>query len=201
MQNEVLKGIGGILVPGGFGSRGLEGKIMAITYARENGIPFFGICLGMQMAVIEFARNVLHIKDADSTENNPDSPQPVIHMMEEQKKIMNLGATMRLGAFPCVLKKGTAARKCYGKENISERHRHRYEFNNAYRQQFEDAGMIISGQSPDGMLVEIIELKDHPWFVAPQFHPEFKSRPIDPHPLFRDFVGASLKHNGRKIER
>lgn len=196
----VLKGLGGILVPGGFGARGVEGKIMAVTYARENNIPYFGICYGMHMAVIEFARNVLKIKDADTTENTPDTPHPVIHLMEEQKRIMNLGGTMRLGAFPCELKKGTLVRKGYGKDTISERHRHRYEFNNDYREQFEKAGMVLSGLSPNGLLVEIVELSNHPWFVAVQFHPEFKSRPIDPHPLFRDFVGASLKCNGRKIQ-
>ncbi len=190
---KVLEGISGILVPGGFGSRGLEGKIMAITHARENKVPFFGICLGMQMAVIEFARNVLGLKNADSTENEPNSPYPVIHLMEEQKKIMDMGGTMRLGAYPCVLKKDTLAYASYRKENISERHRHRYEFNNDYREQFEKAGMILSGQSPNGLLVEIVELKDHPWFVAAQFHPEFKSRPIEPHPLFKDFIGASIK--------
>ena len=192
--SRVLKGVHGILVPGGFGSRGLEGKIKAIKYARENKIPFFGICLGMQTAVIEFARNVLKLSKADSIENNAQTPDPVIHLMEEQKRIMNLGGTMRLGAFPCVLKKGSKARQSYGKQMISERHRHRYEFNNDYRERFEKAGMIISGQSPEGLLVEMIELKDHPWFVGGQFHPEFKSRPVDPHPLFRDFVKSSLKY-------
>ena len=192
---NVLANIDGVLVPGGFGSRGLEGKIAAITYVREHGIPFFGICLGMQMAVIEFARNVLGLKEANSTENDLNTPVPVIHIMEEQKKIMNLGATMRLGAFPCVLKKGTRAYGSYNRENVSERHRHRYEFNNDYREAFERAGMIISGQSPNGMLVEIVELKDHPWFVAPQFHPEFKSRPVEPHPLFKDFIKASINNS------
>ncbi|MFP4013833.1 MAG: CTP synthase [Chitinispirillaceae bacterium] len=190
---KVLCGVSGILVPGGFGSRGLEGKIEAVRYAREKKVPFFGICLGMHMAVIEFARNVLGLKEADSTENAPDSPDPVIHLMEEQKKIMNLGATMRLGAFPCVLKKGSLTMASYKREKISERHRHRFEFNNDYRARFEKAGMILSGQSPDGMLVEIVELRDHPWFIATQFHPEFKSRPVDPHPLFREFIGAGLK--------
>lgn len=197
---EFLQGLAGILVPGGFGSRGVEGKIKAVKYARENGIPYFGICYGMHMAVIEFARNVLNLKDADTTENAPETSHPVIHLMEEQKLIMNLGGTMRLGAFPCELKKGSLARKGYGKDSISERHRHRWEFNNDYREQFEKAGMVLSGQSPNGMLVEIVELSNHPWFVGVQFHPEFKSRPIDPHPLFRDFVGASLKYNGRKIK-
>lgn len=195
---KVLKGTHGILVPGGFGSRGLEGKIKAIRYAREKKIPFFGICLGMQTAVIEFARSVLKLSKADSTENNKSTVDPVINLMEEQKKVMNLGGTMRLGAYPCILKKSSKARKSYGREKISERHRHRYEFNNNYREKFEKAGMILSGQSPDGMLIEVIELKDHPWFVGVQFHPEFKSRPIDPHPLFRDFVKSSLKNIAKK---
>ncbi|MGD9200637.1 MAG: CTP synthase [Chitinispirillia bacterium] len=193
---SVLKNIKGILVPGGFGSRGLEGKIEAIKYAREKKIPFFGICLGMHTAVIEFARHVLKIPDADSVENNENTPDPVIHLMEEQKKVMNLGGTMRLGAYPCTLKKQSKLRISYAKENISERHRHRYEFNNDYRQQFEEAGMVIAGQSPDGMLVEAVELKDHPWFIGVQFHPEFKSRPISPHPLFRDFIKNSISSNG-----
>jgi CTP synthase len=196
-----LKGLGGILVPGGFGARGVEGKIKAVTYAREKKIPYFGICYGMHMAVIEFARNVLKLKDADTTENIQDTKNPVIHLMEEQKRIMNLGGTMRLGAFPCELKKNSIVRKSYGKDSISERHRHRFEFNNDYREQFEKAGMSLSGLSPNGLLVEMVELEDHPWFVAVQFHPEFKSRPIDPHPLFRDFIGASLKCGGKKIEK
>jgi CTP synthase len=188
-------------VPGGFGARGVEGKIKAVTYAREKKIPYFGICYGMHMAVIEFARNVLKLKDADTTENIQDTKNPVIHLMEEQKRIMNLGGTMRLGAFPCELKKNSIVRKSYGKDSISERHRHRFEFNNDYREQFEKAGMSLSGLSPNGLLVEMVELEDHPWFVAVQFHPEFKSRPIDPHPLFRDFIGASLKCGGKKIEK
>src|SRR5512133_53460 len=196
-----LKGLGGILVPGGFGARGVEGKIKAVTYAREKKIPYFGICYGMHMAVIEFARNVLKLKDADTTENIQDTKNPVIHLMEEQKRVMNLGGTMRLGAFPCELKKSSIVRKSYGKDSISERHRHRFEFNNNYREQFEKAGMSLSGLSPNGLLVEIVELEDHPWFIAVQFHPEFKSRPIDPHPLFRDFIGASLKCGGKKIEK
>jgi len=194
----VMGDVDGILVPGGFGSRGLEGKILSVRYARESGVPYFGICLGMQMAVIEFARSVLHLPKADSTEHTPDSPDPVIHLMEEQKKIMNLGGTMRLGAFPCALKRGSVARKCYGVDQISERHRHRYEFNNDYRERFEQAGMVLSGVSPNGLLVEMIEIPSHPWFVGCQFHPEFKSRPIDPHPLFRDFVGACVKRRGER---
>lgn len=197
--NEVLKGIGGILVPGGFGSRGIEGKILAVQYARENKIPFLGICLGMHMAVIEFARNVLGLSNANTTEHDPQTPDPVIHLMEEQKKISNMGASMRLGAYPCKLKSGTLARNCYNQETISERHRHRYEFNNEYRERFEAAGMVLSGQSPDGVLIEMVELKDHPWFIACQFHPEFKSRPVAPHPLFRDFVGASLKNSSKSL--
>jgi CTP synthase len=185
------------MVPGGFGSRGLEGKILSVRYARENRVPYFGICLGMQMAVVEFARNVLGHKDADSTELNPETEHPVIHLMEEQKRVMNLGGTMRLGAYPCKLVKGSLARKIYGKEQISERHRHRYEFNNDYRDAFENEGMLLSGLSPDGVLVEMIELRDHPFFVATQFHPEFKSRPVDPHPIFRDFIGAATKRKGK----
>jgi CTP synthase len=191
----VLAGVGGILVPGGFGGRGVEGKILAVRYARENNVPYFGICYGMHMAVIEFARNVLKLENADTTENVPEAKNPVIHLMEEQKRIMNLGGTMRLGAFPCDLRKGSLVRKIYGKDAISERHRHRYEFNNDYREQFEEAGMQLSGQSPNGILVEIVELRNHPWFIGVQFHPEFKSRPIDPHPLFREFVAASLKNS------
>jgi len=191
--HEILKDVNGILVPGGFGSRGLEGKILAIEYARINKIPFFGICLGMHMAVIEFARNVIGLQNSNTTEHDPKTCDPVIHLMEAQTKIKNLGASMRLGAYPCILQKDTNAYKAYTKSNISERHRHRYEFNNDYREMFEKAGMILSGKSPDGLLVEMIELKDHPWFLACQFHPEFKSRPIDPHPLFKDFIEASLK--------
>ena len=195
---EILGEADGILVPGGFGSRGLEGKISAIKYAREKKIPFFGVCLGMQMAVIEFARNVLGLGEADSTEHCADTKDPVIHLMEQQKEIINKGATMRLGAYPCVLKKNTVARKAYGKDQISERHRHRYEYNNEYRERFEKAGLVVCGESPDGMLVEMVEIHNHPWFVGVQFHPEFKSRPIDPHPLFRDFVGASIKSDRKK---
>jgi CTP synthase len=190
---KILKDAQGILVPGGFGGRGVEGKILAVQYARENKVPYFGICYGMHMAVIEFARNVLHLDDADTTENNSETKHPVIHLMEEQKRVMNMGGTMRLGAYPCTLKKGTVARKSYGKDTISERHRHRYEYNNDYKEQFEKAGLMVCGESPNGVLVEMVEIHDHPWFVGVQFHPEFKSRPVDPHPLFRDFIGASLK--------
>lgn len=190
--NTVFAGCDGILVPGGFGERGIEGKIKAIQQARENRIPFFGICLGMQLAVIEFARNVAHLKDANSMEFKPDGPHSVIHLMEEQKVVMNKGATMRLGAYPCVLQKGTLAFENYGEKEISERHRHRYEFNNAYRDRLTQKGLVISGTSPDGSLVEIVELKKHPWFLACQFHPEFKSRPMDPHPLFLHFIEAAV---------
>jgi CTP synthase len=191
----MLKNVDGVLIPGGFGDRGSEGKIAAIRYAREKGIPFFGICLGMQMAVVEFARNVCGMERANSTEFDLQTPHPVIHLMEEQKAIESKGGTMRLGAYPCVLQHGTAALRLYGRERISERHRHRYEFNNSYRAMFGAKGMILSGLSPDGNLVEIIELKDHPWFIGCQFHPEFKSRPMDSHPLFRGFIEAALQYH------
>ncbi len=194
---NVLKNYDGILIPGGFGERGIEGKILAIQYARENKIPFFGICLGMQCAVIEFARNVCGIKKANSEEfvKNTNS---VIHIMPEQKKIKTKGATMRLGAYPCVLKKGTKSFEAYRKPKISERHRHRFEVNNKYRSVIEEKGMIISGTSPDEYLVEMVELNDHPWFVGCQFHPELKSRATKAHPLFREFVKASLEYTQRK---
>jgi CTP synthase len=190
-----LKNIDGILIPGGFGDRGSEGKIAAIRYAREKRIPFFGICLGMQMAVAEFARNVCGLERANSTEFDLQTPHPVIHLMEEQKAIASKGGTMRLGAYPCVLQNETVAARLYGQAQISERHRHRYEFNNSYRNAFSAKGMIFSGLSPDGRLVEIIELKDHPWFLGCQFHPEFRSRPMDSHPLFRGFVEAALQYH------
>lgn len=189
----LLDGVAGILVPGGFGDRGIEGKIRAIGYARECGIPFLGICLGMQCAVIEFARSVCGLAGANSQEFAPTSRHQVIHLMEEQKKVRNLGGTMRLGAWPCNLAEGTRAAAAYGTQAISERHRHRYEFNNDYRERFEAAGMVISGTSPDGQLVEMIELREHPWFVACQFHPEFKSRPLKAHPLFHGFVKAAAE--------
>ena len=181
---EKLQGIDGIIVPGGFGGRGIEGKIQTVKYARENNIPFLGICLGMQMAVVEFARDILNIKDANSLEFDEKTKNPVIHIMESQKNITKKGGTMRLGAYPCILKKSSLASKLYKTEEISERHRHRYEFNNEYRKEMEDNGMTISGTSPDGELVEIIEIKNHPYFIASQFHPELKSRPDKPHPLF-----------------
>lgn len=192
-----LDNIDGLLVPGGFGERGIEGKIKAIQYARENNIPFFGICLGLQCAVIEFARNVCGIKNANSAEfvKNRSS---VIHLMPQQIKVKIKGASMRLGAYPCVLQKGTKAKQAYKKEKISERHRHRYEVNNKYRDILEQNGMLISGVSPDNDLVEMVELKDHPWFVGCQFHPELKSRATKAHPLFRDFVAAALKYKNSK---
>ncbi|MGN0001882.1 MAG: CTP synthase [Sphingobacterium composti] len=189
---EKLKNIDGVLVAPGFGERGLEGKLSTIKYVRENKVPFFGICLGMQCSVIEFGRNVLGLKDANSFEMNENTPHPVINLMEEQKTIKNMGGTMRLGAYDCEIKKGTKAHAIYGKTKISERHRHRYEFNNAYLEQYEKAGMIASGINPDTGLVEIVELKDHPFFVAGQFHPELKSTVANPHPLFVSFVAAAL---------
>ncbi|KXG74428.1 CTP synthase [Fervidicola ferrireducens] len=195
---EALSDVDGILVPGGFGDRGIEGKIKAIKYAREKKIPFFGICLGMQCAVIEFARNVCGLEGAHSTEFKPSTPYPVIDLLPEQKNVKDKGGTMRLGRYPCRLVPGTKAREAYGEEMIDERHRHRYEFNNEYRDILEKFGMVIAGHSPDGRLVEIIEIKDHPWFVGVQFHPEFKSRPNRPHPLFRDFVKAALRHKESK---
>ena len=190
---EKLSKFNGIIVPGGFGNRGIEGKIQTVKYARENNIPFLGICLGMQMAVIEFARDVLKLKDADSLEFNEKTLNPVIHIMENQKKITKKGGTMRLGAYPCILKKDSLASSLYKSEEISERHRHRYEFNNDYREAMQEKGMIFSGTSPDGQLVEIIELKEHPYFIASQFHPEFKSRPDRPQPLFVGLLAAAKK--------
>jgi CTP synthase len=191
---ELLGDVDGILVPGGFGDRGVEGKIEAIRYARENKVPFLGICLGMQCAVIEYARNVLKLKDANSAELVPETTHPVIDLMPDQKDVDEKGGTMRLGLYACRLSKGTKALDAYGEEVIYERHRHRYEFNNEYREQLTKAGLILSGTSPDKRLVEIVEIKDHPWFVAAQFHPELKSRPNNPHPLFSEFVKASLEN-------
>ncbi len=191
---ELLRGTHGVLVAPGFGERGLGGKLEAIRYVRENNIPFFGICLGMQCAVVEFGRNVLQLKNANSLEMDPKTKHPVITLMDEQRKIKKMGGTMRLGAYDCELKKGTKAAAIYGKSRISERHRHRYEFNNAYLAQYEAAGMIASGFNPERNLVEIMELKGHPFFVAAQFHPELKSTVANPHPLFVSFVAASLAH-------
>ena len=189
----VLAGVDGILVPGGFGMRGIEGKIEAIRYARTKGIPFFGICLGMQCAAIEYSRSVLGLDDANSTEFSQSTQNPVIALMEEQAAVRDRGGTMRLGAWPCALAPGSLAHLAYGSELIHERHRHRYEFNNQYRKAFQDNGIATTGLSPDGSLVEIIELPGHPWFLAVQFHPEFKSKPTAAHPLFRDFIAAALR--------
>ena len=204
---ELLNGCHGILVPGGFGERGVEGKIKAITYARENKIPFFGICLGMQLAFVEYARNVLGLKKAHSTEFDPKAKDPVIYLIKEwfdyrinemqvRDETSDKGGTLRLGAYPCVLTDDTFAKAAYKEDEISERHRHRYEFNNDYRAQLEEKGLIISGASPDNNLVEIVEIADHPWYLGCQFHPEFKSKPMQPHPLFTDFIAASIKHKG-----
>jgi len=203
---DILEDVDGILVPGGFGSRGIEGKICAAKYAREEKIPYFGICLGMQIAVIEFARNAASMENAHSQEFDKNTPYPVIYLMTEwyddktgtvqQRDIASdKGGTMRLGAYPCMIKKNTLAHKAYGTSDISERHRHRYEFNNAFMDQLKEQGLVISGTSPDAELVEIVELKDHPWYLGCQFHPEFKSRPMEPHPLFREFIRASLVYS------
>ena len=194
-----LHGVSGILVPGGFGSRGIEGKIAAVAFAREERIPFLGICLGMQCAVIEFARNVCGLQGANSREFDPSSPHPVIDLMSEQQGITNLGGTMRLGAYPCRIVAPSLAYQAYGTDEISERHRHRYEVSNEYRSLLERHGMRLSGFSPDHKLVEMIELPDHPWFVGGQFHPEFKSRPTRPHPLFREFIKASLVRQETRV--
>jgi CTP synthase len=198
---RLLSGYDGILVPGGFGERGIEGKVMAIRYARTKGIPFLGICLGLQCAVIEFGRNVCNLEGAHSTEFDKNAPHPVICLLDEQKKITQKGGTMRLGAQATRLEPGSVAAGCYGSTNISERHRHRYEFNNVYRQQFAAHGMRFSGTSPDGSLVEVIELPEHPWFVAVQYHPEFKSKPTAPQPLFAGFVGAAVARSIGRSER
>ena len=189
---KVFKGVCGILIPGGFGDRGISGKIRAIQYARERGIPFLGICLGMQVATIEFARNVCKLKGANSTEFDKQARHPVISLLEEQKQVKNMGATMRLGSYPCKLSKKSLSYKLYKKDHISERHRHRYEFNNKYKKRLEDKGLVFAGTHSPQKLVEIIELKDHPWFVACQFHPEFKSKPDKAHPLFKGFIKAAL---------
>jgi CTP synthase len=197
---EKLMGLDGLLVAPGFGHRGVEGKIVAVKYARENGLPFFGICLGMQMAVIEFARNVLGLKEAHSTEMDPQTKDPVIDLMEEQKKITAKGGTMRLGAYPCDLKPGTLAYSIYGRPSISERHRHRWEFNNKYLEQFEKAGMVSSGKNPGTDLVEIIELPAHPFFIGVQYHPELKSTVENPQPVFVHFIKAAKAYAERKME-
>jgi CTP synthase len=190
--DATLKGVDGILVPGGFGMRGIEGKIEAIRYARMERIPYFGICLGMQCAVVEFARNELGLKDANSTEFDSETANPVIAIMEEQQSVKERGGTMRLGSYPCMLTPGSLAHRAYSAGSIQERHRHRYELNNSYRKAFQERGLVATGISPDGTIVEIMERIDHPWFLAVQFHPEFKSKPTKAHPLFRDFVSAAL---------
>ena len=195
---EYLHDLDGILVPGGFGQRGTEGKILAIGYARKQKIPFLGLCLGMQLAIVEFARNVAGLTRAASIELEPDTPDPVIALMPEQNGVENIGGTLRLGAYPCILQKGTKACELYGETEISERHRHRYEVNNDYRELLAAHGMVLSGLSPDGRIVEMIELKDHPFFVATQAHPEFKSRPNHAHPLFRGFVEAAVNFGGHR---
>ena len=182
----------GILVPGGFGSRGIEGKILAARYAREHQIPYLGLCLGMQIAVIEFARHVANLAGANSREFDENAPYKVIDFMPGQNDEIDKGGTLRLGAYPCVIRPGSRMKECYQTDEISERHRHRYEFNNEYRTVLENAGLVISGESPDGNLVETVELKDHPFFVGVQYHPEFKSRPNKPHPLFKGFVAAAV---------
>ena len=192
--DKVLKGLSGVLVPGGFGERGIEGKVQAARYCREHQLPYLGLCLGMQIACIEFARNVLKLEKAHSTEFDVDTPHPVIALLDAQRKVSKKGGTMRLGAQPCQLVMGTKAQQLYGAFVINERHRHRYEFNNAYREKFEAAGMIFSGTSPDGKLVELVELKDHPFYMASQFHPEFLSKPNKPHPMFRGFIAACHNH-------
>jgi CTP synthase len=190
---QLLAGMDGILIPGGFGVRGVDGKVEAVRYARENGVPFLGICLGLQCAVIEAARNICGLSKANSSEFDPATPDPVIDLLPSQRDVDEMGGTMRLGLYPCKLDENSLAFKCYGEEVIYERHRHRFELNNHYRTVLQDAGLVFSGLSPDGRLVEIIEREDHPWFIAGQFHPEFKSRPNRPHPLFREFVGAALR--------
>ncbi len=198
--DKLLKDSDGILVPGGFGDRGIEGKIIAAQYAREHKIPYLGICLGMQIAVIEYARNVLGYKDANSSELNPDTTHPVIDLMPEQRDVEDLGGTMRLGLYPCKVTPNTLAQKVYNSDLIYERHRHRYEFNNFYRNEITDKGMVISGQSPDDKLVEMVEIPNHPWYIGVQFHPEFKSRPNRPHPLFASFIKAALDKKNKAAE-
>jgi CTP synthase len=193
-----LKGYDGILVPGGFGKRGLQGMIYTIQYAREHKVPYFGICLGMQCATVEYSRDVAALPDADTTESNPQTPHRVIYKLRELLGVEEMGGTMRLGAWPCKLEPGSLANKAYGKTEISERHRHRYEFNREYEKVLTAAGLRITGRTPDDNYVEIIEAPDHPWFLGCQFHPEFKSKPLEPHPLFAAFIGAALEHKLQK---
>ena len=194
---SLLGDVSGVLVPGGFGDRGIDGKIYAIQYARENNIPFLGLCLGMQLSIVEFARNVVGWNDAHSAELDPSTTHPVIHLMPDQNGVEDIGGTLRLGSYPCVLAKDSKAYALYGEETIHERHRHRYEVNNYYRDDLEKNGMKLSGLSPDGRIVEMLEIPEHPWFVATQAHPEFKSRPNHPHPLFKGFVGAALEYQDK----
>jgi CTP synthase len=196
---EAIRTADAILVPMGFGPRGTEGKIATVRYAREEGVPYLGICFGMQMAVIEFARHVCGLERANSTEVDPDTPHPVIHLMSTQREVIDKGGTMRLGAYPAELRAGSLAARLYGKRKVSERHRHRYEFNNEYRSVLESRGLLLSGLSPEGNLVECVEIPDHPWFLGCQFHPEFKSRPLDCHPIFRGFIRAALDHQSRSL--
>ena len=198
MCREELSRYDGILVPGGFGKRGIEGMLHAIRCAREDRIPYFGICLGMQTMVIEYARNVCGLREADSTEFNPATPERVIYKLRELKGVDELGGTMRLGAYPCRLAEGSWAREAYGTELISERHRHRYEFNREFEATLTANGLRLTGQTPDGLYVEICEVPDHPWFLGCQFHPEFKSKPLEPHPLFAAFLGAAMERRDRR---
>lgn len=191
---EALGDVSGILVPGGFGDRGTDGMITAIRYARENNVPYLGLCLGMQLSIVEFARHVCGFNDAHSIELDPQTTHPVIHLMADQDGVEDIGGTLRLGSYPCTLAEGSLAQKLYGQPEITERHRHRYEVNNYYRKDLESNGMLLSGLSPDGRIVEMCEISDHPWFIATQAHPEFKSRPNRPHPLFKGFVGAALEY-------
>ena len=195
---DILGEVDGIVVPGGFGDRGIEGKILTLNYARENQVPVLGICLGMQLATVEFARNVAGLKGANSSELDEHTPHAIIDLMPDQKDVVDLGGTLRLGSFPCVIKEGTKAHELYQVNEVDERHRHRFEFNNGYKEQLEEAGMIFSGTSPDGRLVEMIELKDHPYYVGVQFHPEFQSRPTRPHPLFSGLIKACLDHGTKE---
>ena len=196
-----LEQFDGILVPGGFGKRGIEGMIQAIRFAREQKVPYFGICLGMQTLVIEFARNVCGLQQADSTEFDPATPHRVIYKLRELKGVDELGGTMRLGAYPCLLAEGSFAHQAYGERQISERHRHRYEFNREYEPILTAGGLRLAGETPDGVYVEICEIPDHPWFLGCQFHPEFKSKPLEPHPIFRAFIGAAHAFRQRRLRR
>jgi CTP synthase len=198
-NDKQLEGYDGILVPGGFGKRGIAGMLHAIRYARERKVPYFGICLGMQTMVIEYARNVCGLEGADSTEFNPGAPHRVIYKLRELKGVEDLGGTMRLGGWPCKLAEGSLAYRAYGTAGINERHRHRYEFNRDYEARLTSAGLRITGETPDGTYVEICELADHPWFLGCQFHPEFKSKPMEPHPLFKAFVGAAYEHRQKRL--